>query len=176
MASEIDAHLGQRLRRRRWMLGLTQSQLGDRVGIKFQQVQKYETGQNRISASRLWDLANAVEAPISYFYDGLSGPAAMADADADGQADAPSEAEADAEPAARPAPAVEENGELRGDLLNDREAIDLVRSYYLIPESPRRRLFDLVKALGDSNANGAGTDKDKAEKDKAEKGWRREAG
>ena len=50
-----DIHVGQRLRQRRWMLGLTQQQVGDRVGIKFQQVQKYETGQNRVSASRLWD-------------------------------------------------------------------------------------------------------------------------
>lgn len=169
MASEIDTHLGQRLRRRRWMLGLTQSQLGDRVGIKFQQVQKYETGQNRISASRLWDLANAVEAPISYFYDGLSGPAATADADADGQSDAPSDVEAAAEPVAETPPAAEDNAELKGDLLNDREAIDLVRSYYLIPEAPRRRLFDLVKALGETGNGGA----KRAEDSDA---WRRQVG
>lgn len=71
MPAEIDLHLGRRLRRRRRLLGLTQQQLGDRVGIRFQQVQKYECGANRISAARLWELAEALEAPISYFYDGI---------------------------------------------------------------------------------------------------------
>ncbi len=75
MANEIDAHVGMRLRQRRWMLGLTQQQLGDRVGIKFQQIQKYETGQNRISASRLWALATVCEAPVGYFFEGLAGGA-----------------------------------------------------------------------------------------------------
>ncbi|MEO1293755.1 MAG: helix-turn-helix transcriptional regulator, partial [Pseudomonadota bacterium] len=63
MANDIDVHVGLRLRQRRWMLGLTQQQLGERIGIKFQQVQKYETGQNRISASRLYELATALEVP-----------------------------------------------------------------------------------------------------------------
>ncbi len=71
MPAEIDLHLGRRLRRRRRLLGLTQQQLGDRVGIRFQQVQKYECGANRISAARLWELAEALETPVSYFYDGL---------------------------------------------------------------------------------------------------------
>lgn len=72
MASENDALLGRRLRRRRWMLGLTQTQVADKVGIKFQQIQKYEAGQNRISASRLWDLSVALEAPVSYFYEDIA--------------------------------------------------------------------------------------------------------
>ena len=71
MPAEIDLHLGRRLRRRRRLLGLTQQQLGDRIGIRFQQIQKYECGANRISAARLWELAEALAAPISYFYDGL---------------------------------------------------------------------------------------------------------
>lgn len=71
MAADIDLHLGRRLRRRRRLLGLTQQQLGDRVGIRFQQIQKYECGANRISAARLWQLAEALQAPITYFYDGL---------------------------------------------------------------------------------------------------------
>ena len=54
MPAEIDLHLGRRLRRRRRLLGLTQQQLGDRVGIRFQQIQKYECGANRISAARAW--------------------------------------------------------------------------------------------------------------------------
>jgi transcriptional regulator with XRE-family HTH domain len=71
MAAEIDLHQGRRLRRRRRLLGLTQQQLAVQVGVRFQQVQKYECGANRISAARLWELAEALETPISYFYDGL---------------------------------------------------------------------------------------------------------
>ena len=70
MPAEIDLHLGRRLRRRRRLLGLTQQQLGDRVDIRFQQIQKYECGANRISAARLWELAEALQTPVSYFYDG----------------------------------------------------------------------------------------------------------
>lgn len=71
MAADIDLHLGRRLRRRRRLLGLTQQQLAVQVGVRFQQVQKYECGANRISAARLWELAEALSTPISYFYDGL---------------------------------------------------------------------------------------------------------
>ncbi len=71
MAADIDLHLGRRLRRRRRLLGLTQQQLAVQVGVRFQQVQKYECGANRISAARLWELAEALSTPVSYFYDGL---------------------------------------------------------------------------------------------------------
>ena len=70
MATDIDLHLGRRLRRRRRLLGLTQQQLALQVGIRFQQIQKYECGANRISAARLWQLSEALETPVSYFYDG----------------------------------------------------------------------------------------------------------
>jgi transcriptional regulator with XRE-family HTH domain len=72
MAADIDLHLGRRLRRRRRLLGLTQQQLAVQVGVRFQQIQKYECGANRISAARLWELAEALETPITYFYDGLA--------------------------------------------------------------------------------------------------------
>ena len=72
MATDIDLHLGKRLRRRRRLLGLTQQQLALAVGIRFQQIQKYECGANRISAARLFQLAKALETPINYFYDGLT--------------------------------------------------------------------------------------------------------
>jgi transcriptional regulator with XRE-family HTH domain len=76
MAGDIDQHLGNRVRRRRRLLGLTQHQLAEKVGVRFQQVQKYECGSNRMSAARLWQLAKALEVPVAYFYDGLSdGPA-----------------------------------------------------------------------------------------------------
>jgi transcriptional regulator with XRE-family HTH domain len=98
------------------MVGMTQQQLGDSVGIKFQQIQKYETGANRISASRMWDIAAALEVPVAFFFEGLDGQAA-------------------------------DTGDARGDILTDKEALELVRAYYSIPEAQRRRLFDLARVL-----------------------------
>ncbi len=119
MKHPVDVHVGQRVRQRRWMVGMTQQQLGDKVGIKFQQIQKYETGANRISASRMWDIAAVMEVPVSFFFEGI-----------DGQAP--------------------DTGEARGDTFTDKEALDLVRTYYAIPEKQRRQLFDLARALGDA--------------------------
>ena len=123
MKHPVDVHVGKRVRHRRWMVGMTQQQLGDIVGIKFQQIQKYETGMNRISASRLWDIAQALDVSISFFFEGF---------DSDESVDAPATAEVQ-----------------RGDLLADKEALELVRSYYAIPEAQRRRLFDLARVLSD---------------------------
>ena len=72
MATDIDVHIGKRLRRRRRLLGLTRQQLALAVDIRFQKIQKYECGANRISAARLFQLAKALETPIDYFYDGLT--------------------------------------------------------------------------------------------------------
>lgn len=121
MTHPVDEHVGKRVRHRRWMIGVTQQQLADKVGIKFQQIQKYETGMNRVSASRLWDIAEALEVPVSFFFEGL---------DEAGDARA---------------------GEsTRGDILADKEALELVRSYYAIPENQRRRLFELARVLSEA--------------------------
>lgn len=125
MRHPVDVHVGKRVRHRRWMVGMTQQQLGDIVGIKFQQIQKYETGMNRISASRLWDIAQALDVSISFFFEGFE-----------------SEQGAAATTSSTP-------DTLRGDLLADKEALELVRSYYAIPEAQRRRLFDLARVLSD---------------------------
>lgn len=127
MKHPVDAHVGKRVRHRRWMMGMTQQQLGDLVGIKFQQIQKYETGMNRISASRLWDIAKALDVPINYFFEGL-----------------------DAEALEEAAVGTADATRARGDLLADKEALELVRSYYAIPENQRRRLFDLARVLSDA--------------------------
>jgi len=119
MANPVDIHVGQRVRQRRWMTGMSQTQLGERIGIRFQQVQKYETGANRISASRLWDIAATLEVPVGHFFEGLD-------------------------------ELTVDTGHERGDVLTDREAGDLVRTYYTIPENQRRRLFDLARALGEA--------------------------
>ncbi len=124
MKHPVDVHVGKRVRHRRWMVGMTQQQLGDIVGIKFQQIQKYETGMNRISASRLWDIAQALGVSISFFFEGFD------------------------EVTPEEAPAAETSAQ-RGDLLADKEALELVRSYYSIPEAQRRRLFDLARVLSD---------------------------
>ena len=71
MKHPVDAHVGKRIRHRRWMVGMTQQQLADKVGIKFQQIQKYETGANRVSASRLWEIARALEVPVERFFSGF---------------------------------------------------------------------------------------------------------
>ena len=119
MPHPVDVHVGKRVRHRRWLVGITQQQLAERVGIKFQQIQKYETGANRISASRLWDIATVLGAPVSYFFEGRG------DAELEGAG-------------------------LPGDLLADKEALELVRSYYAIPEAQRRRLFELARVLSDA--------------------------
>lgn len=74
MRDNIDLHLAKRLFHRRRELNLTQRQLGQLCGVTFQQVQKYECGANRISASMIWRLAGALEVPVHYFYDGLERP------------------------------------------------------------------------------------------------------
>ena len=124
MAHPVDVHVGKRIRHRRWLVGMTQQQLAEKVGIKFQQIQKYETGANRVSASRLWDIADALEVPVSFFFDAY-------------------EAEGESEDAAAKIEGVPT------DLLGDKEALDLVRSYYAIPENQRRRLFELARVLSD---------------------------
>ena len=119
MRHPVDVHVGQRVRQRRWMMGMTQQQLGDKVGIKFQQIQKYETGANRVSASRLWDIASTLEVPIAFFFEGLEGQ-------------------------------IDDIVDSRGDVLTDKEALELVRAYYTMPESQRKRLFDLARVLSEA--------------------------
>ncbi len=67
----IDDHVGARIRERRIMLGLTQQQLAEMIGVTYQQAHKYERGINRVSAGRLYEIARVLNAPITYFYDGV---------------------------------------------------------------------------------------------------------
>lgn len=75
----VDVHVGARIRMRRRILNLTQSELAQQLGLTFQQVQKYERGANRVSASKLYEIARALQTTIAYFFEGLAGT----DADAD---------------------------------------------------------------------------------------------
>jgi transcriptional regulator with XRE-family HTH domain len=72
MTTNMDEFLGKRLRQRRRSLGLTQQQVGDVIGVRFQQIHKYECGLNRISAARLWRIARALEAPVEFFFEGMA--------------------------------------------------------------------------------------------------------
>ena len=124
MIEDIDLHMGRRLRRRRLILGLTQQQLGSKTGVRFQQVQKFECAANKMSAEKLWKFAQALDAPITYFYDGLADGKAM---DAHREHD-------------------------HADVLASKETTDLVDAYYRLKERPRRHLLDLAKALNTENA------------------------
>ena len=72
MDRDIDLHFGKRLRQRRRSSGLTQKELADSIGVRFQQVQKYECGANKLSAARLWRCAQALDVPTTYFFEGLA--------------------------------------------------------------------------------------------------------
>jgi transcriptional regulator with XRE-family HTH domain len=122
MAHKVDIHVGKRIRQRRWLTGMTQQKLAEMVGIKFQQIQKYETGANRVSASRLWDIADALDVNVSFFFEGME----------ETQNEGPSKADS-----------------FQHDVMGDKEAMDLIRSYYAIPEDQRRRLFELARVLSD---------------------------
>ncbi len=75
---DIDRRVGARVRERRIMLGLTQQQLADLIGVTYQQAHKYERGINRVSAGRLYEIAQVLSVPVGYFFDGLEGQASLA--------------------------------------------------------------------------------------------------
>lgn len=81
--TKVDNYFGARIRMRRMEQQISQTDLGEKLGVSFQQVQKYEKGANRVSAGRLMEIAAALEVPISYFYDAAPGPALRSDAATD---------------------------------------------------------------------------------------------
>ncbi len=134
MANATDLHVGKRLRRRRRLLGLTQQQLAESIGIRFQQIQKYECGANRVTASRLYELAVALNVPVNYFFEGLQQ-----------QAIAPT----------TPGAPANDRELIAADVLSQKETLELIRAYYKLGERPRRRLLDLAKALQDESTDAA---------------------
>jgi transcriptional regulator with XRE-family HTH domain len=124
--SRVDVHVGSRVRLRRVMLGMSQERLADRLGITFQQVQKYEKGSNRMSASRLYDVAATLSVPVTFFFEG---------APALSQAASRELSETGAE-----ASIVE--------FISTREGIELNRAFCRIADSRKRRqVLKLVDAL-----------------------------
>jgi len=127
----VDMHVGKRVRLRRTLLGMSQEQLGASLNITFQQVQKYERGANRVSASRLWDISQILDVPISYFFDDMT------------------------DEVMRSSPRRISRGEQHHvddenikDPMARRETLELVRTYYSI-EKPkvRKRIAEMVKAI-----------------------------
>jgi transcriptional regulator with XRE-family HTH domain len=131
----VDVHVGARMRQRRVLLGMSQSKVGDAVGLTFQQIQKYERGSNRIGSSRLYEFAKVLDVPVSYFFNkmpsnALSGrPMSGRGRKGFGEAGTPFEQEKDP--------------------LIKRETLELVRAYYNIREAQvRKRIFEMVKTVG----------------------------
>ncbi len=116
----VDVHVGARLRQRRTLLGMTQTNLSDAIGVSFQQMQKYEKDTNRISASRLFDLSRVLDVPIQFFFDDM--PAAVA-------ASSPTLGRGRAKKPPRYEP----------DPMAKRETLELVRAYYKITEPEIRK-------------------------------------
>ncbi len=124
----IDRHVGSRVRMRRMMVSMSQEKLGDRLGITFQQVQKYEKGTNRIGASRLHQISSILGVPVAFFYEGAPNP--------DG---APGSLEAG-------------NPPYVSDFLATSEGLALTKAFMKVSDPKlRRRIVDLVEAMVGEN-------------------------
>ena len=131
----VDIHVGARMRQRRTLLAMSQTAVGNAVGLTFQQIQKYERGSNRVSSSRLFEFAKVLDVPVSYFFDempsnALSGrPMSGRGKKGFGEAATPFEQEKDP--------------------LIKRETLELVRAYYKIRENRVRKcIYEMVKTIG----------------------------
>ena len=126
-----DKHVGSRVRMRRMMLSMSQEKLGDALGLTFQQVQKYEKGTNRIGASRLQQISQILQVPVSFFFEGA--PAAVTVGHQDGLSEAPSPAYV-------------------SDFLATPDGLALTKAFMKIKDSKlRRRIVDLVEQITGSD-------------------------
>ena len=123
----VDVHVGSRVRLRRTLLGMSQDKLGKALNLTFQQIQKYERGANRIGSSRLYQLSQILDVPVSFFFDDMT-------PEVSGKASGMAEGEAQS---------------FEVGQLSRRETLELVRAYYKISNpAVRKKLFEMVKALG----------------------------
>jgi transcriptional regulator with XRE-family HTH domain len=132
----IDAHVCNRVRLQRMLLGISQEKLGERLGLTFQQIQKYEKGINRIGASRLFDLAHVLGVPVQFFYD-----------------DAPV---GDLRVAANSSPGLAEPAadSYIFEFLNSREGLELNKAFVRIRDArARRAILELVRTLAEPEAD-----------------------
>ncbi|MCE8535695.1 helix-turn-helix domain-containing protein [Ruegeria pomeroyi] len=118
----VDTVVGRRIRARRSALGLSQAELGRAIGVRFQQVQKYESGANRVSASRLWAIAEVLDVHISHFFEGIQAPeSGMIDG-----SDAPID---------------------RLMFLKDRDSVEMVEIYSSLPPAQKRAVLAFVRTM-----------------------------
>jgi transcriptional regulator with XRE-family HTH domain len=129
----IDRHVGLRIRLRRKELGVSQERLADSIGLTFQQVQKYERAANRVSASKLWEMARVLKTSISYFYEGLGDPSAS-----------------------EPPTSVGERQSVHDFLLTP-EGLELASAFPRIKRARvRRRILELARALAEEGEGDEG--------------------
>ncbi len=134
----VDVHVGARVRMRRTLLGMTQMDLADALGMSFQQVQKYESGANRISASRLFALSRVLDVPIEYVFGDMPAPVVASS------------------PANKKRGRAKKLPSYEPDPMARRETMELVRAYYKIRDPEiRKHLFAMTKTLG---ARSSGSD------------------
>lgn len=140
----IDVHVGNRIRLRRTLLGISQEKLASLLGLTFQQIQKYEKGANRVGASRLWDISKILETPISFFYEDMNKDIEQEQSSIEGKQ-----------------LFLQEDGvEFTSDPMQREETLELVRAYYKIPNrNAAKQLFDLIVTL--SKTSYTNNDKEK---------------
>ena len=139
-ATPVDAHVGAQLRKRREDIGMTQQALAQATDLTFQQIQKYENGKNRVSASRLHQFSEILNVPVSYFFDLLGEAAASAYGLAEEQA-------------AFSGPDDDSKGSEAAR--NTRETAELIRVYYSIPDPKlRKNLLKLIKQMASNMTEG----------------------
>ncbi len=127
----VDIHVGARVRMRRKLLGMTQTGLGDALGLTFQQVQKYERGMNRIGSGRLYDLARVFDVSVEHFFEDMPPEVAASSLATKGRS------------RMKKLPSYEPNP------MAKRETLELVRAYYKIEDANvRKRLYQFTKAMG----------------------------
>ena len=131
----VDVHVGQRLRVRRSLLGMSQEKLAEAIGLTFQQIQKYERGINRISAGRLFQFSKILDVPVGYFYDKIGG--SNETANYVGLSDNQQEAFGGEE-----------------DIMQSKETIELVRAYYALGDATKRKeALRFFKAMSGTSSN-----------------------
>jgi len=130
-ANPIDAQVGNRVRIRRMLIGMSQEKLGDLLGLTFQQVQKYEKGVNRIGAGRLFEVSRILGVPIDFFYEGVSGPVE-----------------------GRPGFSEPENAPPVMEFVSSGEGLQLSLAFMKIKDPKvRKRVLDLVKSLAEEESS-----------------------
>jgi len=127
LINEIDQHIAQRLQLRRVMLGMTQSDLAKKCGVSFQQIQKYETAGNRIPAARLFDLSQALETSVAFFFSGLPG---------------------NFPPETKAIRSMRVSEAKENDPLSKNESLQLINLYWNLPnDAQRKTIMDMLKLL-----------------------------